>query len=63
MNKGTTFVEGSQRTISLEKTNIDDPSEIRTKGCGKRFPSYKEKTASKSRICRGCGQHGVSHDK
>ncbi|XP_073148882.1 uncharacterized protein [Henckelia pumila] len=42
---------------------IIDPCVIRTKGCGKRFKSSKEKATSKGRQCRGCGHRGVSHDK
>lgn len=64
MNNRVNFAEESQRKTSSEKTcDIKDPSDIRTKGCGKRMQSYKDKSTSKPRICHGCGQRGVSHDK
>ncbi|KAL2486310.1 Protein FAR1-RELATED SEQUENCE [Abeliophyllum distichum] len=41
---------------------IEDPSEVRAKGCGKRMKSSKEKAISKcSRQCIACGVAG--HDK
>ncbi|KAL2481958.1 Protein FAR1-RELATED SEQUENCE 5 [Abeliophyllum distichum] len=41
---------------------IEDPSEVRAKGCGKRLKSSKEKTISKcNRQCSVCGVAG--HDK
>ncbi|KAL2466376.1 Protein FAR1-RELATED SEQUENCE [Abeliophyllum distichum] len=41
---------------------IEDPSEVRAKGCGKRIKSSKEKAISKcSRQCSVCGVAG--HDK
>ena len=43
--------------------NIGNPSQIRTKGRGKRILSSKEKTTVKPRACHGCGLHGASHDK
>lgn len=64
MNITSPTIQESQRKKSLDKgRNINDPSRIRTKGCGKRLQSSKEKSISKSRICRGCGLRGVSHDK
>ncbi|KZV20430.1 protein FAR-RED IMPAIRED RESPONSE 1-like, partial [Dorcoceras hygrometricum] len=55
---------GCQKNKSMEGVpTIIDPSEIRTKGCGKRLTSSKEKQVSKSRQCRGCGLRGVSHNK
>ncbi|XP_074576130.1 protein FAR1-RELATED SEQUENCE 5-like [Curcuma longa] len=55
---------GSQRKNSMDGTlGVIDPSLVRTKGCGKRLKSSKEKAISKSRLCRGCGHRGVSHDK
>ncbi|XP_074591173.1 catalase isozyme 2-like [Curcuma longa] len=42
---------------------VSDPSLVRTKGCGKRLKSSKEKAVAKSRLCHGCGNRGVSHDK
>ncbi|KAH6795250.1 hypothetical protein C2S52_005727 [Perilla frutescens var. hirtella] len=64
MSISPTFIKESQRRKSLDKApNINDPSEIRTKGCGKRLPSSKEKSSLKARICHGCGRTGVSHDK
>lgn len=64
MNISRTSTDGSQRKTSLDKANnINDPSGIRTKGCGKRLKSSKEKVALKSRVCHGCGKRGVSHDK
>ncbi|KAH6783669.1 hypothetical protein C2S52_008628 [Perilla frutescens var. hirtella] len=64
MSISPTFIKESQRRKILDKApNINDPSEIRTKGCGKRLPSSKEKSSLKARICHGCGRTGVSHDK
>ncbi|KAH6763424.1 hypothetical protein C2S52_020857 [Perilla frutescens var. hirtella] len=64
MNISPTFTEGTQRRKTLDKVhNINDPSDIRTKGSGKRLQSSKEKSVSKTRICHGCGRRGVSHDK
>ncbi|KAL2455467.1 Protein FAR1-RELATED SEQUENCE [Abeliophyllum distichum] len=41
---------------------VEDPSEVRAKGCGKRMKSSKEKAMSKgSRQCSVCG--GAGHDK
>ncbi|XP_074560094.1 protein FAR1-RELATED SEQUENCE 5-like [Curcuma longa] len=55
---------GSQTKKSLDRNPvIIDPSLIRTKGCGKRLKSSKERSTSKSRLCHGCGNRGVSHDK
>ncbi|KAL1540606.1 hypothetical protein AAHA92_24934 [Salvia divinorum] len=54
----------TQRRKNLDKSiNIGDPSQIRTKGCGKRMLSSKEKSTVKPRACRGCGLRRVSHDK
>ncbi|XP_074566345.1 protein FAR1-RELATED SEQUENCE 3-like [Curcuma longa] len=54
----------SQRKTSTDGTrDIIDPSSVRTKGCGKRLKSSKEKSIPKSRLCHGCGHRGVSHDK
>ncbi|XP_042380975.1 protein FAR1-RELATED SEQUENCE 5-like [Zingiber officinale] len=56
--------DGSKRKKSIDESlGIIDPSSVRTKGCGKRLKSSKEKSISKSRICRGCGYRGVSYDK
>ncbi|KAL2460295.1 Protein FAR1-RELATED SEQUENCE [Abeliophyllum distichum] len=56
---------GSTRYKSItrpDSVNIQDPSAVRAKGCGKRLKSEKEKSISKhNRQCRICGQHG--HDK
>ncbi|KAL2525061.1 Protein FAR1-RELATED SEQUENCE [Abeliophyllum distichum] len=56
---------GSTRYKSItrpDSVNIQDPSVVRAKGCGKRLKSGKEKSISKqNRQCRICGQHG--HDK
>lgn len=40
-----------------------EPPQVRTKGRPKRIKSLKEKVQKKSRLCRGCGKRGVSHDK
>ncbi|KAL2456614.1 Protein FAR1-RELATED SEQUENCE [Abeliophyllum distichum] len=46
----------------IDSVNIQDPSAVRAKGCGKRLKSGKEKSISKQNSqCRICGQHG--HDK
>ncbi|XP_042383552.1 uncharacterized protein LOC122003649 [Zingiber officinale] len=64
MNTSKTCDNGGQKRKSMDRShNIIDPSSIRTKGCGKRLKSSKEKSTSKSRLCRGCGHRGVSHDK
>ncbi|XP_073128254.1 protein FAR1-RELATED SEQUENCE 5-like [Henckelia pumila] len=54
----------SENRRSMDKAiAIIDPCVIRTKGCGKRLKSSKEKATSKGRQCHGCGRRGVSHDK
>ncbi|XP_042419722.1 protein FAR1-RELATED SEQUENCE 5-like [Zingiber officinale] len=64
INISKTCGDGNKRKKSMEEgLGIIDPSSVRTKGCGKRLKSSKEKSISKSRICRGCGHRGVSHDK
>ncbi|KAH6786377.1 hypothetical protein C2S52_005929 [Perilla frutescens var. hirtella] len=64
MSISPTSLKESQRRKNLDKTmNINDPSEIRTKGCAKRLQSSKEKSSLKARVCHGCGRTGVSHDK
>lgn len=40
-----------------------EPPQFRIKGRPKRIKSSKEKEQKKSRLCRGCGKRGVSHDK
>ncbi|XP_073120442.1 protein FAR1-RELATED SEQUENCE 5-like [Henckelia pumila] len=55
---------GSQSKHNIDRLiGINDPAEIRTKGCGKRLKSSKEKSTSKGRLCHGCGRRGVSPDK
>ncbi|KAG6387255.1 hypothetical protein SASPL_152442 [Salvia splendens] len=64
MGISPTTIHGSQTRKSLDKTKtIGDPSKIRSKGCGKRMLSSKEKSILKTRACRGCGLRGASHDK
>ncbi|XP_074576084.1 protein FAR1-RELATED SEQUENCE 5-like [Curcuma longa] len=64
MNNGKKCDHGSQRNKSTDGTPVvSDPSLVRTKGCGKRLKSSKEKAVAKSRLCHGCGHRGVSHDK
>ncbi|XP_073057665.1 uncharacterized protein [Primulina eburnea] len=64
VNISRTFSNGSQKKKIMDGVfGITDPSEVRTKGCGKRLKSSKEKSSSKTRICRGCGHRGVSRDK
>ncbi|KAG6424546.1 hypothetical protein SASPL_114964 [Salvia splendens] len=64
MGISQTTMHGSQTRKSLDKTKtIGDPSKIRSKGCGKRILSSKEKLILKTRACRGCGLRGASHDK
>ncbi|XP_042051373.1 protein FAR1-RELATED SEQUENCE 5-like [Salvia splendens] len=64
MGISPTTMHGSQTRKSLDKTKtIGDPSKIRSKGCGKRMLSSKEKSILKTRACRGCGLHGASHGK
>lgn len=64
MNISKKLSSGSQSRRAVRGTiGIIDPSEIRTKGCGKRLKSSKENSNSKGRQCRGCGLRGVSHDK
>ncbi|XP_074561185.1 uncharacterized protein LOC141817439 [Curcuma longa] len=64
MNNGKKCDNGSQRNKSTDGTPVvSDPSLVRTKGCGKRLKSSKEKAVAKSRLCHGCGHRGVSHDK
>ncbi|XP_074561432.1 protein FAR1-RELATED SEQUENCE 5-like [Curcuma longa] len=64
MNNSRTCNNESQMKKSMdERLGIIDPPYVRTKGCGKRLKSSKEKSTSKSRLCHGCGHRGVSHDK
>ncbi|KAG6436722.1 hypothetical protein SASPL_101624 [Salvia splendens] len=64
MGASSTTVSSSQTRKNLDKPrNIGDPSNIRTKGSGKRMLSSKEKSTLKARACHGCGLSGVSHDK
>ncbi|XP_042381987.1 protein FAR1-RELATED SEQUENCE 5-like isoform X2 [Zingiber officinale] len=64
MNISRTCNDRSQKKKSVDEgLGIIDPSSVRTKGCGKRLKSSKEKSTSNSRLCRGCGHRGVSHDK
>ncbi|XP_073121051.1 protein FAR1-RELATED SEQUENCE 5-like [Henckelia pumila] len=64
INSSRTFNSGIQMKKTRDETlGIIDPSEVRTKGCGKRLKSSKEKSTSKTRLCHGCGRRGVSHDK
>ncbi|KAG6430838.1 hypothetical protein SASPL_108911 [Salvia splendens] len=64
MGISPTTIHGSQTRKSLDITKtIGDPSKIRSKGCGKRMLSSKEKSILKTRACRGCGLCGASHDK
>ncbi|KAL2526712.1 Protein FAR1-RELATED SEQUENCE [Abeliophyllum distichum] len=47
---------------SREQQSIEDPSEVRAKGCGKRLKMSKEKAISRgNRQCSVCG--AVGHDK
>ncbi|KAF3449880.1 hypothetical protein FNV43_RR05959 [Rhamnella rubrinervis] len=46
-----------------ELKSINNPTHVRSKGCGKRLKSSKEMSILKSRFCRGCGLRGQSHDK
>ncbi|XP_073015406.1 protein FAR1-RELATED SEQUENCE 5-like [Primulina eburnea] len=64
MNINRTLSSGIQSRSTFDGAigNID-PSEIRTKGRGKRLKSSKEKSISRGRQWRGCGRRGVSHDK
>ncbi|KAF3442854.1 hypothetical protein FNV43_RR16772 [Rhamnella rubrinervis] len=48
---------------SKETKSISNPTHVRSKGCRKRLKSSKEIQISKSRLCRGCGLRGQSHDK
>ncbi|XP_074583474.1 protein FAR1-RELATED SEQUENCE 5-like [Curcuma longa] len=64
MNNSKKCDHVSQRKKSMDETPvIIDHSLVRTKGCGKRLKSSKEKSTAKSRLCHGCGHRGVSHDK
>ncbi|XP_073121347.1 protein FAR1-RELATED SEQUENCE 5-like [Henckelia pumila] len=64
MNNCRTFPNEIQMKRTRDETpRIIDPSEVRTKGCGKRLKSSKEKSISKTRIFHGCGLRGVAHDK
>ncbi|XP_073313771.1 protein FAR1-RELATED SEQUENCE 5-like [Primulina huaijiensis] len=64
MNINRTLRSGIQSRRTLDGAiGIIDPSEIRTKGRGKRLKSSKEKSTSRARQCRGCGRRSVSHDK
>ncbi|XP_042423886.1 protein FAR1-RELATED SEQUENCE 5-like [Zingiber officinale] len=64
MSISTTCSDRSQRKKSIDETlGIIDPFVVRTKGCGKRLKSSKDKSTSNSRLCHGCGHRGVSHDK
>ncbi|XP_022849843.1 protein FAR1-RELATED SEQUENCE 5-like [Olea europaea var. sylvestris] len=42
---------------------INEPLQVRAKGCGKRLKKSKEKKVNKERVCHGCGLRGQSHDK
>ncbi|XP_073048393.1 protein FAR1-RELATED SEQUENCE 5-like [Primulina eburnea] len=64
LNVNTTLSGGSQSRRATDRAiGIIDPQNIRTKGCGKRLKSSKEKSTSQGRKCRGCGRRGVQHDK
>lgn len=64
MNFSRTLNNGSQKKKIMDGVpGTIDPSDIRTKGCGKRMESSKEKSISKTRKCRVCGRRGVLHDK
>ncbi|XP_073037914.1 protein FAR1-RELATED SEQUENCE 5-like [Primulina eburnea] len=64
LNMTTTVSGGSQcRRATDRAIDIVDPQKIRTKGCGKRLKSSKEKATTQGRKCRGCGRRGVQHDK
>ncbi|XP_073047683.1 protein FAR1-RELATED SEQUENCE 5-like [Primulina eburnea] len=64
LNMTTTVSGGSQcRRATDRAVDIVDPQKIRTKGCGKRLKSSKEKATTQGRKCRGCGRRGVQHDK
>lgn len=64
MNISRTLNNGSQKKKIMDGVScIIDPSDVRTKGCGKRLKSSKEKSTSKTRKCHGCERRGVIHDK
>ncbi|XP_073152020.1 uncharacterized protein [Henckelia pumila] len=64
INSSRNLSMGRQRKRTIDgPLDILDPFEVRTKGCGKRLKSAKEKSISRVRQCHGCGLRGVSHDK
>ncbi|KAL2491960.1 Protein FAR1-RELATED SEQUENCE 5 [Abeliophyllum distichum] len=59
---GNTGIPNYSSKSRESKQFIEDPSEVRAKGCGKRLKSLKEKAISKcNRQCSVCGVAG--HDK
>ena len=46
-----------------EAVQLIEPPHATTKGRPKRLKSSREKAQKKDRLCRGCNQRGVSHDK
>ncbi|XP_073137665.1 protein FAR1-RELATED SEQUENCE 5-like [Henckelia pumila] len=64
INSSRNLSMGRQRKRTIDgPLDILDPFEVRTKRCGKRLKSAKEKSISRVRQCHGCGLRGVSHDK
>ena len=57
------MLESIEKISSKESKSTNNPTHVRSKGCGKRLKSSKEMTVSKSRLCRGCRLRGQSHDK
>ena len=64
MNSTHSAVLESIEKIGIkEPKSINNPTHVRSKRCGKRLKSSKEIAISNSRLCRGCGLRGQSHDK
>ena len=62
-NSHSTVLDLIGKKSSKEPKSIINPTHVRSKGCGKRFKSSKEISISTSRLYRGCGLQGQSHDK
>ncbi|XP_060671316.1 protein FAR1-RELATED SEQUENCE 5-like [Ziziphus jujuba] len=57
----------SEKGSNVNNTTLKDPSQVRTKGCGRRLKGEKEKatnaTKYRGRRCNGCGKLDQAHDR
>ena len=58
-----------EKNSGMQQPHVNEPLQVRAKGCGKRLKGGKEKAKEKAkgkdkgRRCNGCGLVGQSHDK